>query len=86
MGEFTLTPFLNAYRIQTEYYPLVKFTIINIVILLLIQFVGILTNQYFTPDKISCYIIGYLIAIYYCRYGYGIKKWMLLFFLYVNKL
>lgn len=71
---YLITPYLQALKEKV-----ITFRLIGILSTIIIIFVGmttlfILTESYFEPDKIFCYILGYFICIIYFKYGEKILK------------
>lgn len=58
----------------------IKVTIIYIAILGLLQMLGWAYASYFTPDRVSCYVIGFFAADMIKRYGQKFKIGLLLVF------
>lgn len=66
---YLITPYLYQLRKKVEEYSLVKMTAVYIVILLGFVIIGTLTDFYFQPNMICCYIVGFIIASYKNKYG-----------------
>lgn len=71
---YLITPYLYWLRKKTEEYSVIKATVIYAFVCFLIVVVGTLTDQYFKPYRICCYIVGFMIAAYYKKYGNSALK------------
>ena len=70
---YIVTPYLVALRDYVLHKSYVKQVITLIILLGIIAIVGIFTRSFF-PGNISCYIVGFFIAVYIKRYGLQIIK------------
>ena len=66
---YLLTPFLYQIKKYTESYSLLKRTVTCIVLLVLVQIIGFLFDSYFEPHRVTCFIVGYIIAVALKQYG-----------------
>ncbi len=77
---YLLTPYLYWLRKKIEGYSLLGMTLIYIAVCLMLVVLGTLTNSYFRPDRICCYIVGFAISSWSNRCGKGVFKWLLVAF------
>lgn len=66
---YIMTPYLYWLRKKAENYSIFKMSVIYIVVCFLVIAVGVLTDSYFQPHRICCYMVGFMIASYHNKYG-----------------
>ena len=77
---YLLTPFLYQIKKHIENDSAIKKVFVSIVLLALIQIVGVLVESYFDPDRITCFIVGYIIVVALKQYGQKAVNSILLLF------
>ncbi len=71
---YILTPYLFCIKKKLETSSIIKITLVSLSCLGFVVIYSTLLHSYFNGSRICCYIIGYFMAVYYSRYGYGIMK------------
>lgn len=72
---YLVTPYLVSIRNYILYKSLVKQFILLLFLLVIILVVGAFTKSFY-PGNISCYIVGFFIAVYIKKYGLGLIQHM----------
>lgn len=72
---YLITPYLAALRDYLLQKSLFRMLAIVTIILCVYSLIGIITNEYFRPGRINCYILGYFTAALCNRYGHKKILW-----------
>lgn len=74
---YIVTPYLAALRDYLKNRSLWQAFLIIIGISVIYSLIGILTNAYFRPEHIICYVLGFFTAVICKKYGNKVLRWFL---------
>ena len=72
---YLITPYLAALRDYLNNKSLQHTLLVLFCVFGIYSLIGILTNDYFRPGRIDCYILGYYTAVLCKRYGQKVLRW-----------